>query len=79
MDNTRRVAEYIHDDFINRAFNEKDEKLQRTARLIDYFVTDIIKVINDISKTSLSEDDANKRLAELEKQCGIKINLKLKI
>jgi len=79
MDNTRKVSEYIHDEFMSRAFPEKEEKLQRTARLIDYFVTDIIKVMNDISKTSLSEDDANKRLAELEKQCGIKINLKLKI
>lgn len=79
MDNARKVAENIHDDFMNREFPEKEQKLQRTTNLIRYYVEDIIKVINDISKNSLNEEDANKRLVELSAKCGVGIHIKLKI
>ncbi len=79
MDNSRKVSENIHDDFMNRQFPSKEEQLQRTTNLIGYFVEDIIKTINDIQKTSLNENDAYKRLTELSEKCGIKMNLKIKI
>ncbi len=79
MDNARKVSEFIHDDFMNQQFNIKEEKLQRTTNLIGFFVEDIIKIINDISKNSLNEDDASKRLVELSAKCGVGIHIKLKI
>ncbi len=78
MDNARKTAEYIHNDPLTRELS-KEDIIHRTTNLIGCFVEDIIKTINNIQATSLSEDDANKRLVDLEKQCGIKIKLNLKI
>ena len=78
MDNARKVAEFIHNDNLNKPLN-KEGKLQRTTKLIGYYVGDIIKTINDIQKTSLNEDDAYIRLSELSEKCGIKLILNIKI
>jgi len=78
MGNLRELSENIHNNSLCRGL-KKEDVIQRTTTITGYFISDILKTINDIQKTSLNEDDANKRIAELSKKCGITIAIKINL
>jgi len=75
MEHARKVAEMIHDDFINRGL-DKEHQIQRTTNIIKDHIGDIGKVLKNIQKTSLSEDDFDRRISDLFTRSGSFIPIK---